>query len=129
HPARLPADHRRRAQAARGVGKIRQMTAAEDATTGVPRLRRGSLRSDRIVFSTIAILAVVMVGYPVVLVFLRGISVDDVGGPLTAEWLLALADSGRSREALINTAIYTAGSSALAMVVGVGLSFLSARTD
>ena len=38
-------------------------------------------------------------------------------------------NSSRSREALANTAIYTAGSSVLAMVLGVGLAFLATRTD
>jgi len=84
---------------------------------------------DRTLFSAIALLAAFMVSYPVVLVFLRAISTDDIGSALTLEWLSALFDSGRSREALANTAIYTAGSSALAMLLGVGLAFLSTRTD
>lgn len=90
---------------------------------------RGSLAFDRLVLSTIAILAIVMVGYPVVLVFLRAISTEEIGSPLTLEWLRALVEGGRSREALVNTAIYTLGASSLAMLLGVGLSFLATRTD
>ena len=84
---------------------------------------------EHTLFSGIALAAALMVSYPVVLVFLRAISTDDIGSALTPEWLSALFDSGRSREALANTAIYTAGSSALAMLLGVGLAFLSTRTD
>ncbi len=83
---------------------------------------------DRL-FAIIAIATAVMVSYPVLLVLLRSISSDDIGSPLTLEWLRALVESNRSREALVNTAIYTAGSSALAMGLGVGLAFLSTRTD
>lgn len=84
---------------------------------------------EHTLFSAIALMAAITVSYPVVLVFLRAISTDDIGSALTLEWLGALFDSGRSREALANTAIYTAGSSALAMLLGVGLAFLSTRTD
>jgi iron(III) transport system permease protein len=84
---------------------------------------------DRTFFSAVALAAAVMVSYPVVLVFLRSISTGDIGSALTPEWWSALFDSGRSREALANTAVYTAGSSALAMLLGVGLAFLSTRTD
>jgi iron(III) transport system permease protein len=62
-------------------------------------------------------------------VALRSISTDTIGTPLTLQWLNGLFDSARAREALLNTAIYTAGSSVLAMVFGVTLSFLSTRTD
>ena len=86
-------------------------------------------RRDGALFAAIAVAAAAMVSYPVLLVFLRSISTDDIGSPLTLEWLRALVDSSRSREALVNTAIYTAGSSALAMTLGVGLAFLSIRTD
>jgi iron(III) transport system permease protein len=103
------------------------MTTRVPATPGMPG--RGSAAWDRVLLSTIAVAAVVMVGYPVVLVFLRAISVDEIGSPLTLEWLRELVASGRSREALVNTAIYTVGSSTLAMVLGVGLSFLATRTD
>jgi iron(III) transport system permease protein len=90
---------------------------------------RGSLAWEHVLLSAIALVAIVMAGYPVVLVFLRAISTGEIGSPLTLEWLRGLYESGRSREALVNTAIYTAGSSALAMTLGVGLSFLSTRTD
>lgn len=84
---------------------------------------------DHAVLATIAVVAAIMVSYPVLLVFLRSISTDDIGSPLTFEWVRALVDSRRSREALVNTAIYATGSSALAMALGVGLSFISTRTD
>lgn len=90
---------------------------------------RASLSWDHAVFAMIAAAAAIMVSYPALLVFLRSISTEDIGSPLTLEWLRALFDSSRSREALVNTAIYAAGSSALAMALGVGMSFLSTRTD
>lgn len=97
--------------------------------TAAANVSRRSFNWDRILFSAIALVAVVTVSYPVVLVFLRSISTGNIGSPLTLEWLSALIDSGRSREALVNTAIYTIGSSTFAMVIGVGLAFLSTRTD
>lgn len=105
------------------------MTGSGRTGTGASRFGRGPSDWDHALFSVIVAAAVVMVTYPVVLVFLRSISTGDIGSPLTLEWLRALANSGRSRDALINTAIYTVASSALAMGLGVGLSFLSARTD
>jgi iron(III) transport system permease protein len=93
------------------------------------RPARASLSWDHAVFAMIAAAAAIMVSYPALLVFLRSISTEDIGSPLTLEWLRALFDSSRSREALVNTAIYAAGSSALAMALGVGMSFLSTRTD
>lgn len=96
---------------------------------GLPRPPGRSIAWEHVVLSAIAAGAVVMVCYPVILVILRSISKDDVGSELTLEWLAALVNSSRSREALLNTVIYTAGSSLLAMVLGVGLSFLSTRTD
>lgn len=77
----------------------------------------------------VAVLAVIMVSYPVLVVALRSISQGEIGSPLTLQWLGALAESGRSREALLNTLIYTAGSTVLAMGLGVLLAFLSTRTD
>jgi iron(III) transport system permease protein len=77
----------------------------------------------------VAALAVIMVSYPVLVVALRSISQEEIGSPLTLEWLGALAESGRSREALVNTLVYTAGSTVLAMGLGVLLAFLSTRTD
>lgn len=105
------------------------MTASRRAAAAGPQSGHRPPEWEHALFSAIAAAAVIMVSYPVVLVFLRSISTEDIGSPLTLEWLQALVDSGRSREALINTAIYTIGSSALAMVLGVGLSFLSTRTD
>ncbi len=93
------------------------------------RPSRISLGQDHAVFSMIAAVAAIMVSYPAVLVLLRSISTEDIGSPLTLDWISALVDSRRSREALGNTAIYAAGSSAFAMILGVGLSFLSTRTD
>lgn len=90
---------------------------------------RAPLGLDHAAFSVIAVAAAIMVSYPAVLVLLRSISTEDIGSPLTFDWIRALVDARRSREALVNTAIYTAGSSALAMALGVGLSFLSTRTD
>src|SRR5690349_5400981 len=89
----------------------------------------GSISRDHLVLGLIAAAAIVMVGYPVVFVLLRSVSADEIGGRLTLEWIGELFQSSRSHEALINTAIYTAGSSMLAMVLGVGLAFLSTRTD
>ena len=77
----------------------------------------------------VAVLAVIMVSYPVVVVALRAISKEEIGSALTFEWISALVDSARSREALLNTLIYTAGSTVLAMGLGVLLAFLSTRTD
>lgn len=96
---------------------------------GAARPGRRAAGRDHALFAAIAIAAAVMVSYPVVLVFLRSISTEDIGSPLTLEWVRALYESNRSREALVNTAIYTACSSALAMTLGVGLAFLSTRTD
>ena len=74
------------------------MTESGRAGTGAPRLPRGSPGWDHLLFSAIVATAVVMVTYPVVLVFLRSISTADIGSPLTLEWLSALVDSGRGRE-------------------------------
>lgn len=81
------------------------------------------------ILTLIAALAVVMVLYPVVVVALRSISKDEIGSPLTLEWITAVFESARGREALVNTVIYTAGSTALAMGLGVLLAFLATRTD
>ncbi|MEO6747537.1 MAG: iron ABC transporter permease [Caldimonas sp.] len=70
-----------------------------------------------------------MVCYPVVVVAVRAFSKGEIGSALTLEWLVAVFESSRSHEALVNTVIYTAGSSCLAMLLGVGLAFLSTRTD
>lgn len=88
-----------------------------------------SLQWDRLLLTLVAVLAVIMVVYPVVFVVLRSISKEDIGSGFTLEWIAAVFSSPRSGEALVNTAIYTAGSTALAMVLGVGLSFLATRTD
>jgi iron(III) transport system permease protein len=88
-----------------------------------------SLNGSRLLLTAVAALAVVMVSYPVVFVVLRSLSRDDIGSAFTLEWLAAAVASPRSGEALLNTAIYTAGSTALAMLLGVGLSFLATRTD
>jgi iron(III) transport system permease protein len=92
-------------------------------------LRLRSISGDRRLPSAVAALAIVMVSYPIVFVIVRSISRDDVGSALTLEWLAAAFSAPRSGEALLNTAIYTAASSALAMLLGVGLSFLATRTD
>jgi iron(III) transport system permease protein len=99
------------------------------AADGVRKSGGTPIAWERVILSLIAAAAVVMVCYPVVFVFLRSVSKDEIGSGLTLEWLTALFNSGRSHEALANTAIYTAGSTVLAMVVGVGLSFLAIRTD
>ena len=88
-----------------------------------------SIAWDHAILSIIAVLAVLMVSYPVVVVALRAVSKNEIGSALTLEWLTTVFESSRSHEALVNTAIYTAGSSALAMTLGVGLAFLSTRTD
>ncbi|VTU28183.1 Putative 2-aminoethylphosphonate transport system permease protein PhnV [Variovorax sp. SRS16] len=104
-------------------------TDASLAPRARPAAGTRTIAWDRVVLSAVAALAVLMVCYPVLFVVLRSISKDDIGSSLSAEWLLAVFNSARSHEALINTAIYTAGSSLLAMVLGVGLSFLATRTD
>lgn len=104
------------------------MSMARPAGVG-SRPARASFGWDNALFAMVAVLTAIMVSYPAVLVLLRSISTEDIGSPLTLEWVSALFDSRRSREALVNTAIYAAGSSALAMTLGVGLSFLSTRTD
>ena len=88
-----------------------------------------SLQWDRLLLTLVAVLAVIMVVYPVVFVVLRSISKEDIGSGFTLEWIAAVFSSPRSGEALVNTVIYTTGSTALAMVLGVGLSFLATRTD
>ena len=88
-----------------------------------------SLKADRLPLAAAAALAIVMVSYPVVFTVLRAISKEDIGSSLTFEWLAAAVSSPRSGEALLNTVVYTAGSSALAMLLGVGLAFLATRTD
>jgi iron(III) transport system permease protein len=88
-----------------------------------------ALKSDRPLLAAVAMLAIAMVTYPVVFSVLRAISKDDIGSALTFEWIAMTFASPRSGEALLNTAIYTAGSSALAMLLGVGLAFLATRTD
>ena len=90
---------------------------------------RRAIGWEHAALAVIAALAVVMVCYPVVFVSIRSVSTGTIGSPLTLDWMRGLFDTTRAREALANTAIYTAGSSALAMLFGVGLSFLSARTD
>lgn len=84
---------------------------------------------NRAALTAIAVLSVLMVAYPAVSVVLRAFSKGDIGTALTLEWILAVFQTPRSRDALLNTIMYTAGSSALSMVVGVGLAFLSTRTD
>ena len=88
-----------------------------------------SIKGGRLLLAGIAALTVVMVAYPVAFVVLRSLSKDDIGSNLTLEWLAAIVNSPRSGEALVNTVVYTAGSSALAMALGIGLSFLATRTD
>jgi iron(III) transport system permease protein len=100
------------------------------AAPRVPRaMGKRTIAWERPALSVVAALAVAMVLYPVVFVVLRSVSKQDIGSSWTFEWLLAVFNSARSHEALVNTAIYTAGSSLLAMVLGVGLSFLATRTD
>ena len=105
------------------------MTPADAPAPAAGKAGTRTIAWDRLVLSLIAIVAVAMVSYPVLFVVLRSISKEDIGSSLTLEWLLAVFNSARSHEALVNTAIYTAGSSTLAMVLGVGLSFLATRTD
>ena len=88
-----------------------------------------SIAWERVVLSVVAGIAVLMVCYPVVVVAVRAFSKGEIGSALTFEWLVAVFESSRSHEALVNTVIYTAGSSCLAMLLGVGLAFLSTRTD
>lgn len=84
---------------------------------------------NRILLTATAVLAILMVAYPVVTVVLRAFSKGDIGTAFTLDWVMAVYQTPRSRDALLNTLVYTAGSSALSMVVGVGLAFLSIRTD
>lgn len=90
---------------------------------------RRTVAWDHLVLSLIALVAIAAIGYPILFVVLRAISTDGVGSPLTFAWITEVFRSERSKEALLNTAIYTAGSASLAMLLGVGLAFLSARTD
>lgn len=90
---------------------------------------RKTISWDHLILSLIALCAIAMIIYPVLFVVLRAISTDGVGSPLTLAWIAEVFQSERSKEALINTAIYTAGSTCLAMLLGVGLAFLSTRTD
>lgn len=102
------------------------------AVPGMTRMLGVGLRSwswNRVVLSATAALAILMVAYPVVSVVLRAFSKGDIGTALTLEWVAAVFENPRSRDALLNTLVYTAGSSALSMVVGVGLAFLTTRTD
>jgi len=88
-----------------------------------------ALKAERPPLAAVAALAIVMVSYPVVFTLLRAVSKEEIGSALTFEWLAAAVSSPRSGEALVNTVVYTAGSSALAMLLGVGLAFLATRTD
>ena len=105
------------------------MTPEKPASAPGLHIPARSIAWDHAILSIIAVLAVLMVSYPVVVVALRAVSKNEIGSALTLEWLTAVFESSRSHEALVNTAIYTAGSSALAMTLGVGLAFLSTRTD
>lgn len=93
------------------------------------RPARRRFAANHMVLTGIAVLAVLMVCYPVVFVALRSVSKEDIGSALTLEWIVAVFESTRSHEALVNTAIYTAGAAALSMALGVGLAFLATRTD
>lgn len=84
---------------------------------------------NRAALSTTAVLAILMVAYPVASLVLRAVSKGDIGTALTLEWVAAVFETPRSRDALLNTIVYTAGSSALAMAVGVSLAFLTIRAD
>jgi iron(III) transport system permease protein len=108
------------------MGQARKVTSCEDSTR---RPGAGWIGWEHFSLSLIAAAAIVMVFYPILFVFLRSISKDNIGGELTIEWLSELVNSSRSHEALVNTSIYTAGSSLLAMILGVSLSFLCTRTD
>ena len=108
------------------MGQARQVTSCVDSTR---RPGAGWISWEHFSLSLIAAAAIVMVFYPILFVFLRSISKDNIGGELTIEWLSELVNSSRSHEALVNTSIYTAGSSLLAMILGVSLSFLCTRTD
>ena len=77
----------------------------------------------------LAVLTMLMVGYPVVSVVLRSISEGEIGTPLTTRWLAMMTAPGRNLDALFNTVVYAAGASMLSMAVGVGLAVLSIRTD
>ncbi|MCE9658513.1 MAG: iron ABC transporter permease [Burkholderiales bacterium] len=105
------------------------MTAVQAA--GAPGLeaQTRSIAWERVVLTAVAAIAVLMVCYPVVVVAVRAFSKGEIGSALTFEWIVAVFESSRSHEALVNTVIYTAGSSGLAMLLGVGLAFLSTRTD
>ncbi|HLJ21120.1 MAG TPA: hypothetical protein VKU84_13020, partial [Stellaceae bacterium] len=82
-----------------------------------------------LILSAVAALTVLMVTYPVVSVVWRSLSRDDIGSEITLQWIAALFRSPRSRDAILNTVVYSAGSSALAMAIGVALAFVSVRTD
>ena len=70
-----------------------------------------------------------MVCYPVISVVWRSVSKDDIGSEFTLQWIATLFGTPRSQDAILNTIVYSAGSSALAMVIGVTLAFVSVRTD
>ena len=125
-PAGLQVDNRRHPEAACRMGQARKVTSCEDSTR---RPGAGGIGWEHFSLSLIAAAAIVMVFYPILFVFLRSISKDNIGGELTIEWLSELVNSSRSHEALVNTSIYSAGSSLLAMILGVSLSFLCTRTD
>jgi ABC-type Fe3+ transport system permease subunit len=73
----------------------------------------------------VAALAIVLVTYPVVFTVLRAISEGRHRLGLTFEWLAAAVRSPRAARRCSTPSIYTAGSSALAMLLGVGLAFLA----
>ena len=105
------------------------MTGAALASPPLASASRRTLAWDRVVLGGVAVLAIAMVCYPVVVVALRAFSTDEIGSALTLEWVEAVFASSRSHEALVNTIVYTAGSAAVSMTLGVGLAFLSTRTD
>lgn len=102
-----------------------EAAALAPVRTGRPRF----LTWDRAPLAALAAATVIMVSYPVVFVLLRSVSKDDIGSEFTLEWIEALFNSPQSHAALVNTIVYTAGSSTLAMLLGVGLAFLATRTD
>ena len=83
----------------------------------------------QLILGAVAGLTVLMVSYPVVSVVWRSFSKDDIGSEFTLQWIAALFGSPRSQDAILNTIVYSAGSSALAMAIGVSLAFVSIRTD
>lgn len=93
------------------------------------RLARGVLRTDKLVLGLVALLVLLLVGYPIVFVVLRALSVNGVGSSLTLHWFAEFAADSYVRDSILSTIELIAGGLVLALIGGTTLAFLRTRTD